>query len=871
MKKIIFFLLLCMQFAVQADVIDRNIAKSTACTFLRSECEETCLPADSDIQPNLYIFNSCDSTGFVILSADDCAQGILAFSFNSYFDADKIPDNCRALLKRYSIDIKRAAKRKIRSKFRAPATNTKGMRLVTPEWNQSSFPYNALTPANTHAGCVPAAMGIVMGAWRWPVTGKGNSAHSGTVVDGDMQLPYSFNLDHGINFNLDRLPYKHIHGKTSLEDEESLARLMLHLGVSVQAKYSPGGTSAYTRDACTALIDHFKFDPGAVYDFYLISGTTDYGSILRREINEKRPVICAIPGHAIVCDGVWDNYFHFNFGWGGLSNGYYLLSPSANDSDSGGLFIDELVYGLRPDISCSDYTPRSVEVVYDEAPSESEKPEDITISDKYSPVELCSDGGKWTGIASPFDSYPKGSNARIYVSGLKLTGRFDGSTETLDKTSWQSFNIAIGVVDKDENIRAVYPHYSSVQVNYNFTTSGIYTLELSPNIEITPADKIVVLMRRNSDSDWKIVKGVSDVSSELKTTQPSSEYLPFSLKYNSTDFRINKPWGQLENKVVKGQRYTLYVYPLKQMSSIDVKVNGKSTDFMITNTDSDDTYYTIIEDLIDHENFNITIDALSGSQTDITVNLTEPGTLAEKLGGHEGQIRSLTITGKMNAIDMRHISTDLFPMLNTLNLSDAEITDCLSIFPSGTIIEEMLYRHDNIEEVKLPRTLTQIMDRAFYSCWQLKRISIPEGVSYIPNQAFGSNAYEEVTNYSTKPQSINEYFVDRLNSNSTLLVPYGSKAAYESHPLWSRFSTIKEFDPSGIPNIPIDDTNRSINVYFTSEGHLTIDGIDRAVPVKIYDFTGKAIWSGSSDNVSTVSLHGACIVLVEGRAFKIMH
>ncbi len=871
MKKIIFFLLLCVQFAIQADVIDRNIAKSTACAFLRSECEETCLATDSGIQPDFYIFNSCDSTGFVILSADDCAQGVLAFSFNSYFDTDKIPDNCRALLKRYSIDIKRASKRKIRSKFRAPATDTKGMRLVTPEWNQSPFPYNALTPANTPAGCVPAAMGIIMGAWRWPVTGKGNSTHSGAFVDGDMQLPYSFNLDHGINFNLDRLPYKHIPGKTSPEDEESLAKLMFHLSVSVQAKYATDGSSAYARDARNALIDHFKFDSGAVYDFYRASGTTDYGSILRQEINEKRPVICALPGHALVCDGVWDNYFHFNFGWGGSSNGYYLLSPSTNDSSiDEGLFIEELVYGLRPDISCSDYTPRSVEVVYDEAPSEPEKPEVITISDKYSPVELCSDGGKWTGIASPFDSYPKGSSTNVYVSGLKLTGRFNGSTETLDKTSWQSFNIAIGIVDKDENIRAVYPHYSSVQVNYNFTTSYVYVLELSPDIETTPADKIMVLMKRNSENEWKIVKGGSDVLSELKTTQPSSEYLPFSLKYNSSDLRISKPWRQLENKVVKGQSYTFYVYPLKQISSIDVKINGKSTDFSI-NTDSDGIYYTVTQDLIDKESFNITVEALSKSQTDVIVNLTEPGTLAEKLDGHESQIRKLTVTGKMNAIDMRHISADLFPMLNTLNLSEAEITDYLSIFPSGSIIEEMLYHHDKIEEVKLPRTLTRIMNRAFYSCWRLKRITIPEGISYIPNQAFGSNAYEEVTNYSTKPQSINEYFVDRLNSNSTLLVPYGSKAAYESHPLWSRFSTIKEFDPSGIPNIPIDDTNRSISVYFTSEGHLAIGGIDRAVPVKIYDFTGKAIWSGSSDNVSTVSLHGACIVLVEGRAFKIMH
>lgn len=865
MKKTFLFLLLFVQLAVQADVIDRKTARSVACAFLGSECEEVSLNGtDFGNQADLYIFNRCDSTGFVILSANDCAQGILAFSFDNYFKADKIPDNCRAFLKRYRSDIKCAAKRKVRSKFQAPESGAKGMRLVTPEWDQSTHPYNALTPANVPAGCVPAAMGIVMGAWRWPAAGEGVSTHSGTVYEGDIEIPYDFNLDHDISFNLDRLPYKYIQGETSLEDEESLAQLMLHLGVAVNARYSPDGTGAYISNSRTALIDHFKFDPGAVY---ACDEITDYESILRKEINEKRPVICSIPGHAVVCDGVLGNYFHFNFGWGGFSNGYYLLSTFPDDTGSGeDVFVKGVVYGLKPDASCSDYTSRSVESVYDEVSSE--KPE-IVISDKYSPVELCSDGGKWPGIASPFDSYPIGKSALIYVSGLKLTGRFDGSADSLDKTSWQEFDIAVGIVDNDEKIRAVYPGNSSVQVFYNDAVSYVKTLKFSPDIGIMPSDRIVVLMRRNSENDWKIVKGMPDVSSELKPTQPSSEYLPFSLIYDSSDFRIEASAGQLENKVVKGQNYAVRVYPLADISSIDVKVNGKSTDFEAVSY-SGNTYYYVSKDVIDCESFNLAIEALTTAQTDVVVNLSEPGALADMLGGKEGRIRNLTIIGKINAIDMRYISADRFPVLRSLNLSEAEITGYLSIFPSGSIIGDMLSGYCRIEELRLPRTLTQIKDGAFYACGRLRSISIPEDVAYIPRLALAFNSYEKVVNYSMTPQSICDYFVESLDPNSTLLVPAGAKAAYEAHPLWSRFSAIKEFDPSGMPDIAVNDPERNIKVYLTSEGRLAIRGLENTLPVKVYDYTGMVIWSGSSDTAGTLSLPALCIVSVGSRVFRLM-
>lgn len=60
-------------------------------------------------------------------------------------------------------------------------------------------------------------------------------------------------------------------------------------------------------------------------------------------------------GHAFVCDGYsGDGYFHFNWGWGGLSDGYFRLSAldplmqGIGGSSSGFNFQQDIICDLRP-------------------------------------------------------------------------------------------------------------------------------------------------------------------------------------------------------------------------------------------------------------------------------------------------------------------------------------------------------------------------------------------------------------------------------------------------------------------------------------------------------------------------------------------
>ena len=68
---------------------------------------------------------------------------------------------------------------------------------------------------------------------------------------------------------------------------------------------------------------------------------------LRAELDAGRPVILATEDHFIVCDGCKDGFLHFNFGWGGVCNGWYRLPENAS--------IPECATGVKPMQPEEDY------------------------------------------------------------------------------------------------------------------------------------------------------------------------------------------------------------------------------------------------------------------------------------------------------------------------------------------------------------------------------------------------------------------------------------------------------------------------------------------------------------------------------------
>lgn len=196
--------------------------------------------------------------------------------------------------------------------------------LMQTIWGQNS-PYNNAIPNANPTGCVATALAQIMRYYEYPAT------FNWTIMDDAAKT-----------------------GDTPGNAE--LAALMLDIGDKVNMTYAPTGSSAYSEDALTALINNYGYSPEATYskyDFYTV----------KQEVNTyKRPVYmdgCHTSNanrsnlkttgysdcHAWICDGYKQQYdvyiynegtayeyskhenryewLHMNWGWDSRGNGWF--------------------------------------------------------------------------------------------------------------------------------------------------------------------------------------------------------------------------------------------------------------------------------------------------------------------------------------------------------------------------------------------------------------------------------------------------------------------------------------------------------------------------------------------------------------------
>jgi len=842
-------------------------AQQIADDFLKGKCAKVDLLRSNAARikaigqsstPEFHIFNLSDNDGFVIVSGEDTTPAILGFSTEGHIYADSISDNLASHLDWLRQQIAYARRTGIgKSSKAAGPTSKKGMRLLTPSWNQ----FEQMTPGHVPAGCVPTAMAIIMGAWHWPISGEGTSTNTGWVSGSGE--PYDITLDHNVEFNLDKLPFE-INDFADLTPDQQfgLANIVFHTGTAVEVSYGTSGSSAHVYKAREALIDHFKFSDDMPQLKYNQSMST-IEQTLRDELAAGRPVIYSAQsstiGHAFICDGVWDDYFHFNLGWGGTANGYYLLNAINAHPDHDGYNYDAYILSnIHPRTSDPDYTPRQIPVVYDELPDEPDEP--VTTSPDYSPIEFSSQCGY--GLVSPRSSYKKGEAASVYYSGLKWTGRFDGSTDWVDGAldNYIIAKLGIAIVDGNYNILDFFEKSYENYIWRTNTDQTIYSFTIKPTIDVKPEYRIVMYAKINGYDEWKLIKGLSDVSSELSCAAPSSQHLPLNVKYDSSSFRLDNTYGQIADKVVLGQTYSLFIDRKRPMESAEITNHGQPISF------SESTYfygdmppYYINITVDSPEGIDLAIEPLDKSQTDIAVHLDNPATLQDKLKGKASKIRNLTISGEMNIFDLQYLSTPTFSQIKKLDLSKTTISEYSPIHPANYIQDDFFYNHGSINEVVLPEGLKEIGQSSFSSSWNLSKLTIPATLASFPEYSLISCPFSEVINKCPVPQEITEDFVRNLAENSTLYVPIGSKTAYESHPYWSRFSSIIEKDFTGVESLTADAPYTIARTGNT----ITINGAPDDMPVKIYAISGQLLWSGIAANISTLdNLPDAPIIIV---------
>lgn len=294
---------------------------------------------------NFYVFDRGNNAGYVIVAGDDCSPSILGYTDHGNFDIQQIPDAMRAWLNEYAKQVVFSAKQGIKyqapSSTRATSTTDKPeiKPLLTTTWNQDS-PYNDLAPQYKYkdkvehapSGCAATAISQVMNYHKWPQHGTGtvmpvwvrstNGLYEWLGENNPIALE-----DHTLEW--DKMLDSYADGKGTEEERNAAAVLLRDVAYSLTMEYAPDGSGAEPTKIIPALINNFDYDKGAhlaMREWYTIEQWNDsvyknlsYGPIVYTGFGDDG-------GHSFVCDGYQgDGFFHINWGWGGMSDGYFKL------------------------------------------------------------------------------------------------------------------------------------------------------------------------------------------------------------------------------------------------------------------------------------------------------------------------------------------------------------------------------------------------------------------------------------------------------------------------------------------------------------------------------------------------------------------
>ena len=321
--------------------------------------------------PALYVFNF--DGGYMIVSADDVAQPILAFGEEGCFDANQISEGLAYYLGHYARQIDYAVTHnmtadpeiaaqweQIEKEGRVMATrSTRGniSPLISTNWNQDN-PYNLYCPTgqggpagHAYAGCVATAMSMVLKYWNWPDHGQGT--HSYTPEGYPQQT---------VDFENTYYDWNNMPNSCNNSNYQAVATLMYHCGVSVDMMYGPGSSGAYSQDVPPAIANYFRYSDQARRVDRDLYSRNEWEEMLIASLEEGFPLYYSGSdpggGHAFVCCGYResDRKFYFNWGWSGFNNNYFAIDAlntySGNFNDGQAAIFDmipDYIYdGLIP-------------------------------------------------------------------------------------------------------------------------------------------------------------------------------------------------------------------------------------------------------------------------------------------------------------------------------------------------------------------------------------------------------------------------------------------------------------------------------------------------------------------------------------------
>lgn len=317
-----------------------------------------------NLTPAVYIFNKGDDAGFLVLPADDMAYPVLGYSDSGSFNAADIPPQMQWWLDQYAGQIDYAAGKPASSMADAVMqARRSGRKAIEPmcktRWDQVA-PYNNKCPllgANrTYTGCVATSMAQVMKYFQYPETGKGYISYDSESLG--KRISHNFANQ---KYKWDKMRETYKEGSYSDEEAEAVATLMLSCGSAVKMDYAADSSGTLAMNISNGLVKYFDYDPNISYVIRACYPASEWERMMYENLRDVGPILYGGGsmiggGHSFVCDGYdGEGYFHFNWGWSGMSDGYFLLdalSPDSLGAGGGGgggyNFTQDAVLGIQP-------------------------------------------------------------------------------------------------------------------------------------------------------------------------------------------------------------------------------------------------------------------------------------------------------------------------------------------------------------------------------------------------------------------------------------------------------------------------------------------------------------------------------------------
>ena len=376
MKRIFISLILSSYcFCLFAEPVSREEVHRQAVMACMRVAEEDFSTKSYTITPMLEEGDTCyyvvqfEPEGWALISADDRVQPLIGYSDKGLFQKEEAPESALFLLEKRTKEIQvikslKGLKRDLNWEVKSLRSDTKSEAiapLIKVNWNQTGV-YAKYCPIDnkgkkTVVGCVAVAMAQMMSVYQYPKGPKGNAVYW-----------MKSNAENAIYITLkNEKPYDWENIMSGAEDNDEVARLLYHCGVAVRMKYGTESSSASLDDVKAALIHNFSYKYNSlrfyvyrIHSEQLFSNKDntysfleeEWYNIILAELKQGRPIIYGLGflSHAVNVDGFDGiNAFHLNYGWGGVSNGYYTLDEMRKvkkpTKDEGwGEYIDENYY-----------------------------------------------------------------------------------------------------------------------------------------------------------------------------------------------------------------------------------------------------------------------------------------------------------------------------------------------------------------------------------------------------------------------------------------------------------------------------------------------------------------------------------------------